>query len=335
MNLGKFLYDKLMIILLNFVLMFLLGIFLLVIGNDFSEILLIIFSWLVILIIYLIVTYINEKRYFEELKSLLDGLDEKYLFSEIMPKPDKYKDMMYYNLFKIVSKAMNDKINEVKVKVQDYREYIEEWVHEIKTPIAASLLICENSKFPKANVLHGELNKIDDLVMQTLFYARSENAFKDYFIKETSLEDVIHEVLLKYHDNLKTKQIKVVIQNIDNKVYTDEKWLSYILSQIIDNAIKYSKENGNLKISSSIIKDGVILSIRDNGIGIKESDLGRVFEKGFTGSNRKNKHSTGIGLYLVKKLSDVLGYLVTISSKEDEYTEVNILFPKSSFNKFD
>lgn len=335
MSFMKYIIDKLMFILFNIILCFLLFVFLLVIGNSFSEILLIIIAWLVILILYFIVNYYRDKKRYIKLMDILTKLDKKYLMSEMMEKPNKNSEVIYYDIIKQMSKSMNENICNIKRTQTDYQEYIEEWVHEIKTPIAASLLICQNNDFPKNKELMREINKINSLVTQTLFYARSEVAERDYFVKETPLAEIIHNNVIKYRDNLLINDIKIEVKDVNKNVYTDEKWLDFILDQIMNNAIKYSKRGGHILISALETKDGVILTIFDDGIGIKSSDLPRVFDKGFTGSNRNEKRSTGIGLYLVKKLCDKLGHAVRIESEDGKNTKIIISFPKGKLNKLE
>ena len=168
-----------------------------------------------------------------------------------------------------------------------------------------------------------------------LYYARSENTEKDYFVKQLNLEDVMHSVILKFRRPLMELKVMVDLHDMNHMVYTDEKWLIFIFSQIIQNSIKYfNKSENKLTIYASDHDTNISLVIQDNGCGIKQSELGRVFEKGFTGSNRKKSNSTGMGLYLSKKLCTRLGLKLEIASEENEYTRLTILFPKGIFHSF-
>ena len=219
---------------------------------------------------------------------------------------------------------MNDKISELESSKKEYEEYIESFVHEIKTPLAAMLLTIDNQKNKD---LKPEIDKIDELTEQILYYARSQNPEKDYFIKKVHLEDVIHSLILKNQFYLLQNKIQVHVYNVKTEVYTDEKWLSFILSQILSNAIKYKKnEHSQIKIYTTKNEKNLNLIIEDNGIGIKESELPRVFDKGFTGSNRTKKYATGMGLYLAKKLSESLNIHLKIESKYQEFTKVILEF---------
>ncbi len=174
-----------------------------------------------------------------------------------------------------------------------------------------------------------------DLVEQMLYYARSENTEKDYFVKQLQLDEVIHNVILKFRHSLMERKTIINIHDIENVIYTDEKWLTFILSQIVQNAIKYfDKQENKLTIYSQDNGTNILLVIEDNGCGIKASDLSRVFEKGFTGSNRNKANATGMGLYLSKKLCDRLGLKLDIASTEKEYTRLTITFPKGIVHNF-
>ena len=226
-------------------------------------------------------------------------------------------------------------INTIKNQKKDYKEYIEKWIHEVKTPISAIKLIEENNKTSTSRLVLQELEEIDRYVEQALFYARSEDVEKDYLVKEISLEKCINSVITRNKQVLILNSIDIEIYDICESVYSDSKWLEFILNQIIVNCIKYRKENeSTIKIYTKEIKNAVDLTIYDNGIGIPSDEISRVFNKGFTGNKgRVNYKSTGIGLYLCKKLCDKLGLLIKIESEENEYTKINIIFPKGNFSK--
>ena len=327
----NYIEEKIALILwyLAFVLLQLIIMFLL--NMDTSFLTLSLFLYLTLLFIYLIISYLLIKEKNQKIKNIVDELDEKYLISELIKKPKNLENEAYYYALKKASKEMNDKITELEHKYQDYEEYIETFVHEVKTPLAAISLYSDNKKDRE---LKQEVKKIDNLVEQVLFYARSENTEKDYFVKKIKLSEIIHQVMMQNKDYLLANNIIVEVENSDVIVATDEKWVIFILNQIINNSIKYMDKKEK-KIQMNVIEDKnkVILEIKDNGCGIKESDISRVFDKGFTGSNRKKEHSTGIGLYLCKKLCDRLHLNIAIESKEKEYTIVSIVFPKSSLHE--
>lgn len=222
---------------------------------------------------------------------------------------------------------------------EDYKDYIELWIHEIKLPIAASKMIIENNKSKTTKRIEEELDKVENYIEQALFYARSNTVEKDYFIKKVSLKDMVNESIKKNKNALIQEKIAINIHDIDLEVRTDSKWLVFILSQIIQNSVKYRSQdrNSQIEIYAKQGKEKIILWIKDNGIGIKKGEITRVFEKGFTGTNGRllSKKSTGIGLYLCKKLCDKLGMAIELNSMQGEGTEIRLVFPQNSWESFE
>lgn len=276
--------------------------------------------------------YRRKNKASQHIMNLADKLEECYYIADVLPKPKEFQNEAYYYALKKACKAMNDEINRITEEKQEYQEYVESFAHEIKIPIGALSLTFDNTK---NYTLKRETDKIFQLVEQMLYYARSENTQKDYFVKQLHLDEVIHAVMLKFRHSLLENKAIIHIHDIDNTVYTDEKWLTFILSQIVQNAIKYfNKQENKLTIFSQDNDTQILLMIEDNGCGIKQSELSRVFEKGFTGSNRNKATATGMGLYLAKKLCDRLDLKLDISSKENEYTRLTITFPKGTIHNF-
>lgn len=276
--------------------------------------------------------YRKKRNASQHIIDLVDGLEETYYIADVLPKPKEFQNEAYYYALKKACKSMNDEIGKITEEKQDYQEYVESFVHEIKIPIGALSLTFDNTK---NYTLKKETDKIFQLVEQMLYYARSENTEKDYFVKQLQLDEVIHNVILKFRHSLMERKAIINIHDIENVIYTDEKWLTFILSQIVQNAIKYfDKQENKLTIYSQDNGTNILLVIEDNGCGIKASDLSRVFEKGFTGSNRNKANATGMGLYLSKKLCDRLGLKLDIASTEKEYTRLTITFPKGTVHNF-
>ena len=229
---------------------------------------------------------------------------------------------------------MLENVNYYKNIQEEYKEYIELWIHEVKIPIAASKMIIENNKNSVTKSIDEELDKVENYIEQALFYARSNAVEKDYIINKTNLKEIVSGSILKNKTTLLNEKVALELKDIEQEVYTDSKWATFIINQIVQNAIKYSKkENKKIEIYSKTKNDKVILYIKDNGIGIKKGEITRVFERGFTGENgrRIGQKSTGIGLYLCKKLCDKLRLGIELNSKKDEGTEVRIIFPKNSY----
>ena len=336
MSFKEYLKYNIANILLNIISLIFLEVFLLSIGNELKPLVIIAIIWICVLFSYLIMAYIKRKNHFKFVEKCICNIDKKYLISEVLDVPPFIEAKPYYFLLKKSSKAMREEINKEKLRLQDYKEYIEQWIHEVKTPISLIKLIEENNRTAKSSEILIQLEEIDRYVEQSLFYARSEDVDKEYLIKEISLQSCVNSVITRNKQGFILNNIYLEINDIDKLVFSDSKWLEFILNQIIVNAIKYRQnECPKVKIYAIDIKNGTRLIIEDNGIGIPSNEIDRVFEKGFTGNiGRINSRSTGIGLYLCKKLCDKLGLLIDIESKINSYTKVIITFPIGSFCKF-
>ena len=196
-------------------------------------------------------------------------------------------------------------------------------------------MVIENNKNEVTKSIDEELDRVEDYIEQALFYARSNTVEKDYYIKKTKLKDIVNESIKKNKNVLIGEKISINVHDVDFEVSTDNKWIVFIINQLIQNSRKYKKQDKNLEIEiyAKQGKENVILYIKDNGIGIKKGEITRVFEKGFTGTNGRlsNKKSTGIGLYLCRKLCDKLGIAIELNSIQNEGTEIRLVFPKSSY----
>ena len=283
----------------------------------------------------IIISYYKRKNYYIRVLNTLDELDKKYLISEMLGNPEFSDGKILKQILEEASKSMTENVNKYKFITEDYKEYMELWIHEIKIPIATSKMIIENNKNEVTKNIDEEIDKIENYIEQVLFYARSNTVEKDYIIKKTNLEKIVNNVILKNKNEFIQEKIKLEIHDVNIEVETDSKWVIFILNQIIQNSIKYKKQDENLKIEiyAKKNKENSILYIKDNGIGIKKGETTRVFEKGFTGSNGRilNKKSTGIGLYLCKKLCNKLGMAIELNSEENEGTEVKLVFPQNSY----
>ena len=288
---------------------------------------------IVLFLIPFFIEYYKKKEYYSEIKARVNELEEKYLITELLPKGDFLDAKINKDNILEIGKSMLENVNKYKYLQEDYKEYIELWIHEIKIPIATSKMIVENNKSEITKSIDEELDKIENYIEQALYYARSNTVEKDYIIKKNNLKDIVSSTILKNKTTLIQNNVKIEMENLEEEVYTDSKWCVFILSQIIQNSIKYSKEqNKEIKLYAENKKENVILYIKDNGIGIDKAEIGRVFEKGFTGTNgRQEKKSTGIGLYLCKKLCDKLCIGLEIASEKEIGTEVKLVFPKNSF----
>lgn len=284
--------------------------------------------------ISIIIEYFKRKKFYDNLLKMLEELDEKYLITEIIKTPNFLEGQIFKNSLEQIDKSMLENVNKYKYMTEDYKEYIELWIHEIKIPIATSKMVIENNKNAITKSIDEELDKVENYIEQALFYARSNTVEKDYYIRKVVLKEIVNESIKKNKGSLIQEKISIDIHDLEIEVNTDNKWIVFILNQIIQNSIKYrKKENSVIEIYANQGKENVILYIKDNGIGIKQGEITRVFEKGFTGTNGRlsNKKSTGIWLYLCKKLCNKLGIGIELNSVQNEGTEVKLVFPKDSY----
>lgn len=289
---------------------------------------------IVAFLIGFLVEYYSKKNYYDTVKSRIKELQEEYLIMEVLPKADFAEANILEDVIRDIGKSMLENVNKYKYLQEDYKDFIELWIHEIKIPIATSKMIVENNKNEITESINEELDKIDNYTEQALFYARSNTVEKDYIVRKIQLKEIVNASILKNKPQLIQNKISIYTKDLDETVYTDSKWCIFIINQIIQNSIKYSKNaDRQIEIYGERKKENIILHIKDNGIGIKESEITRVFEKGFTGENGRitGKKSTGIGLYLCKKLCDKLCIGLELNSKKDEGTEVKLIFPNNSF----
>lgn len=280
----------------------------------------------------LIVEYAMKKDFFDGLLGVFESLDRKNLIAEVITPPSFREGLVLYDIIKRSNKAMLEEINRYKRLQEEYREYIELWVHEVKTPISSSRLIVQNNRNEATDNISEELDRIEAYIEQVLFYSRSNTVEKDYIIRETNLQKICYDVLKKNSRVFIHNRIGVMTEGLDLTVYTDEKWLQFIINQLLTNSVKYAdKPDAFVKISAKEGENSIILSVADNGTGIPAGELPRIFDKGFTGTNgRRNERSTGIGLYICKKLCLKLGLGISASSVLGEGTTIDIILPKNS-----
>lgn len=215
--------------------------------------------------------------------------------------------------------------NDFLAKEKELQEYFLIWIHQIKTPITAGKLICD-SDIENENVknIKKELIYIEDYTNMALSYLKMANHNTDMDISLVNLDDIINPLIKKYAILFISNNIKLEYKKLNVKVITDSKWCMVVIEQLLSNAIKYTK-NGTVSISFNEKEN--YLEIKDNGIGIKDSDLPKIFDKGYSGFNgRQNQKSTGIGLFLVKQILDKLGQKVKLESKLGEGTSVKVYF---------
>ncbi len=276
------------------------------------------YSVLICFTVYLIIAVIDFCRFNSKI-SKLELMKEDF-------SPDANRDFNFVeeNCLEIAKnqhELLLDTIQRNNQSLNEIKDFYSMWVHQVKTPISAMNLSLEQSNTPRDKILKEELFKIDCYTEMVTNFIRSENISDDLVIRHYNLEIIINKLIKKYAPIFISKSISIKLENLDKIVLTDEKWLAVSLEQIISNALKYTKVKGSITIRLQ----SDILSVKDNGIGISDEDLPRIFEKGFTGYNgRWDNHATGLGLYLSKRILTKLENKISVNSKENVGTEVLI-----------
>ena len=336
MKFSSYIYDRISFLILNLV-VFLLFIFTLsIIGFSYEIIIVVFLLWFMPIIIYILFEFFKIRKYYNNLIDVANNLDKKYLVTEVIDEPSFVEGKIIHEVLRNCNKSMNEEVRSYKQKNDEYRDYIEAWVHEVKTPIASAKLIIENNKDEATKRISKELDTVDSFIEQVLYYSRSTDVSRDYIIKKVELRKVVNGVIRSKASDFINKKIQIEFDGLLEVIAMDEKWLSFIIGQIVQNSIKYSsKTEAKVKVSSKNIENSVILRIEDNGCGIPKTDISRVFEKGFSGENgRCYARSTGMGLYICKKLCNGLNIGLSIESKEDEFTIVSLVIPTGGISRF-
>ncbi|WP_252247457.1 sensor histidine kinase [Clostridium sp. ZBS4] len=329
MSILGYLKDRLLYLIINFILFISIVSVMLMLKIPLVIIFITFLMWFVPISIYFVLEIIKYKKFYDNLNGVMEKLDRKYLLSELIDEPNFIEGKILYNILKETNRDMNEEIKKYKNAQIDYREYIETWVHEIKTPIASSMLVIDNNLNETTNKIKYQIKRVEEFVEQVLYYSKIGEVSKDYIVKEFKIKTVINKVIKNNSRDFITKKISLEMNDLEQNIYSDEKWIYFILNQIIGNSLKYSKDNDSkIKIYSLKNNHNVTLVVEDNGVGINNQDIDKVFEKGFTGENgRIYGRSTGMGLYICKKLSEKLGISISINSLKGQGTKVNIIFP--------
>ena len=305
------------------------ALFLLATGTSSGVIVLLLLFLLLISITTQAAEYLKCRRRLSELDVLMQGLDQKYLFSECAPPPRTVYEQKLFALMRCSGRAMIGAVSDAQASMQEYREYIESWVHEIKTPLTAAKLTCRHLEPDSRRKFSAELAQIEAHVERALYYARVKSPEQDCIIRQTALADIVSQAVGNHRTLLIQSQMKIETGDLDFTVYTDRKWAVFMLGQLLQNASRYrNNDSPSILLTATRCGRQVRLTVSDNGIGIPAHELPRVFDRGFTGSNgRMRGGSTGMGLYLCRKLAALLEIDLQISSEEQKGTAVTLTFP--------
>lgn len=256
-----------------------------------------------------------------ELRRLLSNVEEAAFH---LPPPGGALEADYQELLRAACADRSRIAAELANKRQDMTDYYTLWAHQIKTPIAALHLLLQTQEGPERDALCVELLKIEQYVEMVLSYLRLDSDTTDFVLRRCDLDAIVRGCVRKYARLFILKKITLRFDETHRSVLTDEKWLSFVIGQLLSNALKYTPEGGAIRVYG----DCGTLTVADTGIGIQEEDLPRVFEKGFTGYNgREDQKSTGIGLYLCRRIAQKLGHDLTIAARPGRGTVVRVLLP--------
>lgn len=280
----------------------------------------------------------RRRGFYRQLSETEDALGGRAtLATELVDRPQSLDEQLFFDALDRESKAMRDAIAAFERERREYHEYVETWVHEVKTPIAAARLVAANEAGPAMERVEVELDAIDGYVEQALYYARGTSLDRDFAIRETVLADVAREAVRAHARTLIDAGVTPELGGgLDLVVRADPKWLAFVLGQLLVNAAKYRRagcEPGHVRLWAERVDVGLgafatRLHVADDGLGIPESDQPRVWDKGFTGQNgRRFAKSTGMGLYLVRELCRKMSLDVSLASVPGAGTDVTIVFP--------
>lgn len=268
-------------------------------------------------LLFITVDYLNARAKHKELERItkigFELIDE-------MPSITCEEDEEYQKLVRSLCDENKRLSQDLSGKYNDMIDYYSTWAHQIKTPIASMRLKLQNEDSKLSRQLLQDLNRIEQYVNMVMTYLRLDSKDSDYVFKEHNLDEILRPIIRKFSRDFIDKKLSLDYTDLNTVVVTDDKWLSFVIEQLLSNAIKYTNEG-----SIRIYLDNNVLCIRDTGIGIAPEDLPRVFDKGYTGFNgRLDKRASGIGLYLCRKICDKLGHGITAVSKIGVGTTIQI-----------
>lgn len=294
--------------------------------NKYGELIYLDIFIVIIITAFIVLDYIKWKSKYQDIYECIESNKD---INEYLLYGDSFEEEIIKEIILIKNKDNDIKIDKYKSALKEIDEYIAKWVHEIKIPISSLNIIIDRLENIEDSIsIKNQVEKINFLVNSILYSSKSSSLFEDIFINKINLNSLIKKSIKNNSFLLIRNNIDIDIKNLDYEVYTDTKCILYVLDQIINNAIKYSKESGKIEFNANKEEDGIVLHIKDYGIGIYKEDLSRVFNKGFTGANGREKmyKSTGMGLYFSKKIIDKLGHKIYVDSEKDVYTEFKIYF---------
>lgn len=287
------------------------------------------------LFLFLASLYLYRRSWYQELEQKI--ADGHTIFEQPLKNKSSYTQQLVANYARAARQSHRQSVDELVREQNDQKEFLDTWIHDIKVPLAALQLIADDIMPDIADerylAITQELSKINQDVEKVLYYSRLTHFANDYLIQEYSLAQIVNAVVKNNMNLFIHKKITLTTNALNVSVLTDEKWLGFILQQLIMNALTYTPKGGTITIETHQEHQGIALIVQDNGLGIPPEDLPRIFDKGFTGRNGRlsNQHATGLGLYLAQHLCQKLGHQLTAASVEDKGTTMALHFPYLSY----
>ncbi|WP_419749680.1 sensor histidine kinase [Terrisporobacter petrolearius] len=274
-------------------------------------------------VIFIFIGYGNYKKKNKKFINSIHNIREEH---------DDLKSDYIYNNVKYLIEENEKEVDSLRNELEDINDYMTSWIHEVKIPISVLQIIGKrvneiDDSRELSKQINSEVSRIDKLVEQAMYSSRAGNYNSDFIMNEVNLEQVVKEVIKKNKYQFIYNKIDLNVNQLNKTVLTDKKWITHIIELIIDNAIKYSQMGGKIEIYLKENKKGCQLHIKDHGMGIVPQDIERIFDKGFTGQNgRKKTKSTGMGLYISKKILNKLSHDINVISTPNEFCDVYITF---------
>ena len=306
-------------------------------------------------LVALVAEYVRRRSFYRSLAVLGREASNARLLPSLIDEPTFAEGRVAHEALVAVARSANDEVARYRRQVEEYRTYVETWVHEAKTPLAAAHLAVENLRaeagadpetLPRLRSIDDDLSRVEGYVEQALYYARSETVERDFLVRRHELRGMVSQALRAQASPLIAAHVMPRLgEGLELAVFTDDKWLVFILGQLLQNSARYARTDAQggpcmwfdaRLVAEGTAEEAVELTVRDNGCGVSEADLPRVFERGFTGENgRTHARSTGLGLWLVARLAGKLGIGVRASSTQGEGFCVELSFPTNKMHYFE
>lgn len=281
---------------------------------------------ILVLLSIIIFLYISYSSYKRKINNFIDYINNQ-------EKENYNLESNYF--YKVIDKRIKDEevvVDNLRNELEEINDYMTNWIHEVKIPIAVLEIMGKRvSELEHATgiskQIKTEVSRIDKLVEQAMYSSRAGNYNSDFVINEVNLENIVKDVIKKNKYQFIYNKIDLQVKDLNKVILTDKKWITHIVELIVDNAIKYSDVGGKIEIYLKENQKGTELHIKDYGLGIGPQDIERIFDKGFTGENgRKRTKSTGMGLYIAKKILNKLSHDINVVSRPSEFCDLYITF---------